>query len=171
MKRENIRMIWDFNNRFLLEKEWNNVLVVVWMNPSTADDKKPDATMRKVMWFAEVTWYDWFAMINVIPQRATFPKDISEIIDSEILKRNFEIIENLISSMENPDILLAFWNIIDDRKYFIQQLRNLVTLLKKYNPRFLKIWLTKDWNPLHPSRGWYCKLSEFDVDRYMLHKY
>lgn len=170
MKREHIEMIWDSNNRYLLKKQGDNILVVMWINPSTADDKKPDATMRKVMWFAEKNWYDGFAMINVIPQRATNPNNINSNPDKWLFKKNYEVIENLMESIPNPAILLAFWNTIDSQKYFRSWLGELVNILKKYNPKFLKIWLTKDWNPLHPSRAWYCKLTEFNIDDYTTSK-
>lgn len=167
MKRENVQMIWDSKNRFLLKKDWENILIVMWINPSTADDKKPDATMRKVMWFAEKNWYDWFAMINIIPQRATFPLDINPNPDIKLMNKNHEVISNLIKSIENPQILLAFWNTIDEKEYFMKRFKNIISFIKPYTPKFLKIWLTKNWNPLHPSRAWYCKLTDFNVDEYL----
>ena len=106
MKRDNIQMIWDNKNRYLLKKDWDNILVVIWINPSTADDKKQDATMRKVMWFAEKNWYDWFAMINVIPQRATNPKDINPHLELEQVMTNFDVITDLMKSIKKPKYLI-----------------------------------------------------------------
>ena len=168
MKRENIQMIGDNENRFLLKKEWENILVVVWINPSTADDKTPDATMRKVMWFAERNWYDWFAMINVLPQRATNPKDINIYLNLKQIKINFEVISNLIQSIKDPKILLAFGNTIDDNLEFKKWLKEIVYIVKKYNPKYYVIGITKKWNPLHPSRVGYCKLKEFNIKEYLI---
>ena len=122
------------------------------------------------MWFAERNWYDWFAMINVIPQRATNPKDINPCPQLDLVKKNYDVITQLMDSIKNPHILLAFWNTIDENKYFIDWLEVLICILKNYNPKFLKIGITKKWNPLHPSRVWYCKLSEIDINKYIKSK-
>jgi hypothetical protein len=47
-------------------------------------------------------------MINIIPQRATFPRDINPNPDIELMNKNHEIINNLINSIKDPHILLAF---------------------------------------------------------------
>ena len=167
MKRENIQMIWDDKNRYLLKKDGKNILIVIWINPSTADDKKPDATMRKVMWFAEKNWYDWFAMINIIPQRATNPKDINPHLNLEQVKTNFDVITDLMESIKKPKILLAFWNIIDNHKDYKPRLKEIVFILEKFKPTYYVIWTTKKWNPLHPSRVGYCKLKKFNIEEYL----
>ena len=167
MKYDNIEMIWDNINRFLLKKQWKNILIVVWINPSIADNKVADTTMKKVMWFAELNWYDWFAMINVIPQRSTNPKNINSSLNNKLKEKNLNIINDLLSKIDKPNILLAFWNTIDEKKYFIHSLKDIIKITDKYNSKYLAIWLTKDWNPLHPSRAWYCKFIEFNVNDYI----
>ena len=47
-------------------------------------------------------------MINIIPQRATFPSDINPNPNIELMNKNHDVICNLIKSIENPHILLAF---------------------------------------------------------------
>ena len=61
-------------------------------------------------------------MINVIPQRATNPKDINPKPQLNQVKRNYDIITELMESIKEPNVLLAFWNTIDENKYFIDWL-------------------------------------------------
>ncbi len=59
--------------RYLLKKEGKRILYVIGINPSTANQEKPDRTIRRVMGFAEDNGFDGFAMINLYPQRSTLP--------------------------------------------------------------------------------------------------
>jgi hypothetical protein len=47
-------------------------------------------------------------MINVIPQRATNPKDINPHLNLDQVKTNFDVITDLMESIKKPNILLAF---------------------------------------------------------------
>lgn len=61
-----IKMIGDNENmRYQLSKEGSNPLIVIGINPSTANESKPDPTMRKVMGLAEFNGFDSFCMFNV----------------------------------------------------------------------------------------------------------
>lgn len=65
--------------RYLLEKKGKKELIVLGLNPSTADSVEPDRTMRRVMHYAEQENFDGFAMINLYPQRATKPENLKKI--------------------------------------------------------------------------------------------
>lgn len=74
--------------RFVLGSSGQKPLFVIGLNPSTADDKKPDKTIRRVMGFAEGNGFDSFVMMNLYPQRATKPTDLEKQLDLEILNKN-----------------------------------------------------------------------------------
>ena len=76
--------------RYSLEKQGNNELIVLGLNPSTADSTKPDRTMKKVMHYAEQEGFDGFAMINLYPRRATKPVNLGEF-NKEIHARNSHV--------------------------------------------------------------------------------
>ena len=59
------------DHRFVLEQPGERMLLVVGLNPSTADETHPDPTVRKVVGFAEGGGYDGFAMLNLSSERAT----------------------------------------------------------------------------------------------------
>lgn len=64
----NIKMIGNTGRlRYVLSKPGKNVLFVIGVNPSTANEEKPDPTMRKVIGFAEVNGFDGFVMLNLYP--------------------------------------------------------------------------------------------------------
>ena len=62
-------------------------LVITGVNPSTANEKHPDPTVRKVMGFAELNNYDDFVMLNLYAQRSTNFKGVHNKRD-EILHQN-----------------------------------------------------------------------------------
>lgn len=57
------------DHRFVLEQPGERMLLVVGLNPSTADETHPDPTVRKVVGFAEGGGYDGFAMLNLSSER------------------------------------------------------------------------------------------------------
>ena len=58
-------------HRYVLASRCAKPLVVIGVNPSTANEKYPDPTVRKVMGFAELNNYDGFVMLNLYAQRST----------------------------------------------------------------------------------------------------
>lgn len=66
MEYKNILMKGDANTvRYLLKKEGKRILYVIGINPSTANETKPDRTLGRVMGFAEENGFDGFAMVNL----------------------------------------------------------------------------------------------------------
>lgn len=137
------------SHRYLLEKKGNRELIVLGLNPSTADSEVPDRTMKKVMHYAEQEGFDGFAMINLYPQRATKPYNLKEF-NPEIHKKNLEKIETLISRIENPIILLAFGGNIMNIAYLKICLIDIHNLLIKYNPSWKCLDVGKTGFPKHP---------------------
>lgn len=61
---------------FALGSISEKALFVFGTNPSTAGDKEPDSTTKKVTGFAEKNGYISFVMFNLYLQRATNPSDL-----------------------------------------------------------------------------------------------
>lgn len=67
--------------RYSLTRVWNvdpsvirpRTLVVVGLNPSTADEKTDDPTIRRCMGFARSWGYDGLSMVNLFAFRSTDP--------------------------------------------------------------------------------------------------
>ena len=65
--------------RYTLSREWgesDNFCMFIGLNPSTADEKKDDPTIRRCVGFAKDWGYDSVFMVNLFSLRATDPKDM-----------------------------------------------------------------------------------------------
>ena len=144
----------------VVEKPKNEkILVVMGINPSTADDKNKDATICNVEKLTIVNKYDRFVMINVYPQRATdadnLPKNGYE--EPEQINQNMAEIYKCVKGSSCRDILLAYGTHIDDRKYLVTCLKKIIQQLEDLHPNYKYIAKTKDGHPCHPLFPGNCK--------------
>lgn len=144
-------MIGDSVNRFVLQKDGVNPLIVVGINPSTASETKSDATIRKVMGFSERLGFDSFIMLNLYPFRSTDPSKLPSSIDNELHNINIDKITQVISNVSNPTVLMAYGNNISKRDYLSRCLRDILKAISAFNPNLVQLGeLTKQGNPRHP---------------------
>ncbi len=150
-------MVGDEHVRYSLTNKGDNPLIVIGINPSTADKDKPDATMRRVMGFAERYGFDSFVMLNVYPLRATKPAALPQKCDAALHSANIREIVNVVSSNAGAPILLAYGGNINSRKYLKSCLRDIVEVLKPFNPKYFQIGtaLNRDGSPKHPLMASY----------------
>lgn len=154
--------------RFLLEQPGNKMLIVIGLNPSTADDTHPDPTMHKVMGFMDDGGYDGFAMINLSAERATKAYNLSGELNEDMACRNMEIVADLIGRYHGANVLVAFGDGVRERTYLKDCFRQLYDILKSGTGNWFQIGnLTAKGNPRHPlyaSYDW--GLQPFDVEKY-----
>lgn len=67
--------------RYALWRGWDenwreNFMLVVGLNPSTADENEDDPTIRRCVGFAQRMGYDGVVMANLFAYRATLPADM-----------------------------------------------------------------------------------------------
>lgn len=155
--------------RYCLRGKGQNPLVVLGLNPSTADNKLPDPTMRRVVGFAESNGFDSFLMINLYPLRTPSPKILKEKgFDEVVHKINLGKINSYLSEIKNPTILLAFGSKISEIKFLKKCLSDIFELCKKYNPKWTCLKETKKGHPCHPLYlKSYLKLKTFYVVGYL----
>lgn len=72
--------------RYALWRQWDwqgyaNQVMFIGLNPSTADEKKDDPTIRRCIRFAKDWGYGGLIMMNAYAFRATDPKDMKAAID------------------------------------------------------------------------------------------
>ena len=155
--------------RYALGKSGKKPLVVIGLNPSTAYEHMPDSTINKVMGIAEGAKLDGFIMLNLYPQRSKDPNMLDKDINTEYHKKNLEMIEEVLSGMNDIQVLVAYGNKILMRHYLKQCMKEIVSTLSKYNPKWFKTGeLTKLGHPRHPLYVVYAKgLTEFDMQTYL----
>lgn len=158
----------DNSARFVLGMDSRNPLFVIGVNPSTADDRKPDATIRRIMGYMQRNGFDGFYMLNAYPIRATFPKELPNEWDENLHKQNLLHIEALFQNHDNPTVLVAFGDTIRIRPYLKKCFVDIASIISIHNPRWKMIGNpTKLGNPRHPCRGNYQSLYDFDVNKYL----
>lgn len=156
------------NERYILGKLGKKPLIIIGLNPSIANDKEPDMTMKKIIGFAERNNYDSFIMLNLYPQRTTQPKNLHKILNSNLHKTNVNHIIELLSSYNNATILAAWGEKILIRPFLKNCLVEIVSSTSSLKVKWLKIGdLTKNGHPRHPSRVSYeLGLTDFDILEY-----
>lgn len=147
--------------RFLLKKEGSHPLIVVGLNPSTADESAPDATMRKIMGFIKkwkennLRGYDSFIMLNLYPLRETSPAELNKYQFNDYLHtRNMEIISSVLDEHPRTEILLCYGDSIEKipwLKYCRDEILKLIAQYPHSEPLRLGELTIKN-NPRHPCR-------------------
>jgi len=152
-------------SRFSLGTNGANPLFVIGLNPSTANDKIPDQTIKKVMAFAENASFDSFIMLNLYPQRTPYTDNIHHKIDTSLHRENVNKIVSLLQFHDNPSILACWGEKIKIRPYFVDCLKDIYEATKNKRIDWLKIGdLTASKHPRHPSRASYSPgLTNFDI--------
>ena len=159
------------NHRFALEQEGKNVLIVIGLNPSYADESQPDPTMQSILRFINAYGYDGFVMLNLSSERSTIPTNISPTLDTNMQRKNFWTVVNIASKYPNADVLAAFGNNITVRKYLTLCLNDIWEILQG-DHQCLRIGgpkgITAAGHPRHPlysssSAG----MEPFDMDSYV----
>lgn len=155
--------------RFALGEKGQHTLITLGVNPSTATDRHFDPTIRKVIGFAERHGFDGWLMINIYPQRATFPGNLHNEMNRTYHKTNLKVVGILISQIPHPKIWCAWGNAIGERPYLKRCLKDFVDMVSEYAPRYYHIGaLTAYGNPRHPSRLPYSlAMEEFNMKRYL----
>ena len=159
----------DLFMRFKLEKKGSNELIIIGINPSTARGRSrhcprsvDDKTIKRVEAFSSKNWnlskaekqFDGFLMLNVCAQSVSDP-DMLAVENDELLhemnkKKITEYLNELVKH-QRISVLLAYGDNIDKRKYLRENLKDIVTILKKYKVTFYRLGkLTANGNPRHP---------------------
>ena len=176
----------DKQVRYLLGKGKINkdTVIIIGVNPSTADEKKEDATMTRVKNKLDRSEYNSFVMINIFPLRKTKPQELPKINDltgnDEFLhKQNLSAISYILKEMQKDisnnsiekdiKVWCAWGSTIDDRKYLRGYLKDIIELLNKYNVNYYHVGpISKNGNPHHPlfvSVSY--NLEDFNINEYI----
>lgn len=104
-------------NRYFLKRKWNNskgLLLYIMLNPSLADEKKDDPTIRRLINFTKRFDYGGFLVGNIFTIITPNPKELDK--SKGMSDKNFEEIIKLVnkvdqivyawgSSIEEPQLL------------------------------------------------------------------
>ena len=154
--------------RYALGRSGSRPLIIIGLNPSTADQYTRDQTLTRVESFARRR-ANGLIMCNLYPLRATDPDDLPHHANPQFINRNAGHILSMIKSAEIYEIWAAWGDPIDKRGYLLDSLRQLHNTVAPSSPTWLQCGpLTKKGHPRHPSRLAYKqRFSGFDIESYL----
>lgn len=133
------------NYRYLLGRKWDENLqkvTFVMLNPSTADHKNDDPTLRKCIHFAQYWGYGSLEVVNLFAYRATNPRELRQV-DEPIGKQNDDYIKLAI---KNTSLIILAWG---TKGSFNNRDQEVINLIYDHNSLYC-LGLTKYGYPRHP---------------------
>ena len=128
--------------RYALSRTWNGkkkTILFIGLNPSTANEKIDDPTIRRCINYAQNWGYGSLLMVNLFAYRATLPSELKNVKNPIGNDNDLHIIE----LSKKADIAVAAWG-------------NEGTLLnrdkevKKILPNLMCLKINKSGQPAHP---------------------
>jgi hypothetical protein len=92
----------DMMYRYVLWRRWEkgpSRLVVIGLNPSTADSTKDDPTIRRCIGFAKREGLAGLIMLNLFAYRSTDPKALATVADPVGPRNNHFLIQGTLASV------------------------------------------------------------------------
>ena len=136
------RFSFCYRYRYSLERSWDGGkgrVLFIGLNPSTADHKRDDPTIRRCVGFAKSWGYQSMEIVNLFAFRSACPKGLKAVSDP-VGKQNDRWIRN---AEKRSDITIACWGSINMGR------GRAAKLIKKLKyPYCLKINQTLE--PAHP---------------------
>jgi len=134
--------------RYLLTRHWDAdlpVIAFVGLNPSTADARQDDNTIRRCIAFARAWGYGSLQMINLFAYRATDPEQMMRQ-DNPIGPDNMKYVHRIV---ETADMVVAAWGV---HGHLTAQEMSFMSLANKANRVIHCMGYTKHGAPKHPCR-------------------
>ena len=103
----------DKKERYSLKREWDNSknkILYIMLNPSLADDKNDDPTIRRLINFTKKFNYGGFLVGNIFTKITPNPKEIDK--SKGMSDKNFEKLLNLINKVDQ--IVYAWGNSVEE---------------------------------------------------------
>lgn len=132
--------------RYLLRRTWDHGkprVLIVMLNPSTADAQIDDPTIRSCVRLSKGLGYGGFEVVNLFALRATDPAELSKAADP-IGPRNDITIEGAISRC---DLAICAWGA---HQMAENRARSVRSLLRLHRPAVFCLGKTKSGAPKHP---------------------
>ena len=128
--------------RYALSRTWNGkkkTILFIGLNPSTADEKIDDPTIRKCINYAQNWGYGSLLMVNLFAYRATIPTELKNVKNPIGNDNDLHILE----LSKKADLAVAAWG----NEGF---LLNRDKVVKKLIPNLMCLKINKSGQPAHP---------------------
>ena len=143
----------DDRMRFVLGKQGNKSLLVIGLNPSSADEKKLDPTTRIIEKIALNHGYDGWHIVNLYPLRCAKPSNLPKRRTVDIYARNLLFIQEYLADNHHSieSVCLGWGNHIGYYSYLQEARDAILTMLTQYDFKWYCIGVTQAGHPIHPS--------------------
>jgi hypothetical protein len=139
----------DGKYRYRLWRSWANgkSLVFVMLNPSTADAREDDPTIRKCLGFAKRLGYGRLEVVNLFAWRATDPRELSKVAEPIGLENDQMILERCSAA----DLVIAAWGATKGVNRLVERrIREVSSLFRSAGVAPSCLGRSKDGQPRHP---------------------
>ena len=128
--------------RYSLERSWDSgtgTVVFIGLNPSTADHKQDDPTIRRCVGFAKSWGFQSMVIVNLFAFRATMPKDLKLAANPIGPNNNYW----LKKTIKSADLAVACWG---NHGSFLERDKTVIMWFSQLHC----IVLNKSLHPAHP---------------------
>jgi hypothetical protein len=128
--------------RYALSRTWNGkkkTILFIGLNPSTADEKIDDPTIRRCINYAQNWGYGSLLMVNLFAYRATLPTELKNVKNPIGNDNDLHILE----LSKKADLAVAAWGNEGT-------LLNRDKEIKKILPNLMCLKINKSGQPAHP---------------------
>ncbi|NJL46565.1 MAG: DUF1643 domain-containing protein [Leptolyngbyaceae cyanobacterium SM2_5_2] len=134
------------NYRYSLERQWQAEaprLTVLMLNPSRADERIDDPTIRRCMALAQGWGFGAIVVVNLFAYRTAHPKEL-QAVANPIGPDNDNV---LVAAAAQADCLLLAWG---NGGQLYQRDQAVLALLEPYRARWCAIARNRTGQPCHP---------------------
>jgi hypothetical protein len=136
----------DRRYRYTLRRSWRPLIggprvAFVGLNPSTADHRMDDPTIRRCVRFASDWGFVRLVMLNLFAFRATDPRELSHVPDP-VGFGNYQV---LAEECREADLVVAAWG-----AHPLAALQSPLVIEEGWLGSFTVLGLTKEGHPRHP---------------------
>lgn len=133
--------------RYRLGRRWGPgpPLLFVMLNPSTADGRKDDPTLRRCLGFSQRAGFDALEVVNLFAYRATDPSDLRAAGYPVGLRND----EHIAAAVRDSAAVCLAWGAHAAR---LARATEVLDLLRGLDARPQCLRLTRDGCPQHPLR-------------------
>ncbi|WYP26025.1 DUF1643 domain-containing protein [Alkalihalobacillus sp. FSL W8-0930] len=130
--------------RYLLNRVWERdtgKVVFVMLNPSTADGREDDPTIRRCVGFAKDWGYGGLEVVNLFALRSTDPKQL--LVHTEPVGAENDAA--ILAAVHEADLVVAAWGSMENKLKRDRMVLNLLNEKEVYC-----LTTTRDGHPRHP---------------------
>jgi len=146
----------DGKYRYLLWREWKtsefrrsarvagSTCLFVMLNPSTADARENDPTIRRCMGFAQDMGHNRLEVVNLFAYRATDPQELLDVgVASTIIGAQND--RNIMRAAERASVIVCAWG---TKGWIADRAKTVRAMLSNYE--LYALGFTQGGHPKHP---------------------